>query len=72
MNLPLWHCLHTSSPLLYVLRCSDLHFQELLGDESVNLEAWAAGKEFGDLRFDIGSRVECRIGDDPITGKVWG
>ena len=38
----------------------------------VNLEAWSQGKEFGDLRFVVGSRVECRIGEDPVTGWAAG
>ena len=30
------------------------------------------GNEFSDLRFGVGSRVECRVGDDPVTGWASG
>jgi hypothetical protein len=42
--------------------------EEILFDPTTNLEAWQAGHEHNDLRFDIGTRVECRVGDDPVTG----
>lgn len=43
----------------------------MFAEESVDLEAWSAGKEHVVvLRFEVGSRVECRIGADPVTG--WG
>lgn len=44
--------------------------EEVLSEPSVALEAWQAGNEFGALRFGEGQRVQCRIGDDPVTG--WG
>mmetsp|Transcript_45940 Transcript_45940/g.103768 ORF Transcript_45940/g.103768 Transcript_45940/m.103768 type:complete len:90 (-) Transcript_45940:57-326(-) len=43
-----------------------------LSDPSVNLEAWQAGNEFGNLRFGLGARVQCRIGEDPVTGWAAG
>lgn len=43
----------------------------MFAEESVDLEAWSAGKEHvAVLRFEVGVRVECRIGADPVTG--WG
>jgi hypothetical protein len=49
-----------------------LFHQDLLSDPSVNLEGWQRGEEFSNLRFEMGSRVECRIGEDPVTGWAAG
>lgn len=46
--------------------------EELLADSSVNLESWQKGEEFSNLRFELGDRVECRIGEDAITGWAAG
>ena len=39
---------------------------EIFNDGSVNLEAWQAGSEFFNLRFSLGDRVMCRIGEDEV------